>query len=66
MIISIGFRVNSKKVIEFRLWANDTLKQFIKTGYVLDKERLKNGTKQATLCYNWENSGRNNSNQSRS
>jgi len=43
-IISIGFKVNSKRAIEFRLWAINILKQYSVKGYVLDKERLKNGT----------------------
>ncbi len=43
-IISVGFKVNSKRAIEFRLWAINILKQYSIKGYVLDKERLKNGT----------------------
>ena len=43
-IISVGFKVNSKRAIEFRLWAINILKQYSVKGYVLDKERLKNGT----------------------
>lgn len=43
-ITSVGFKVNSKKAIEFRLWAINILKQYSVKGYVLDKERLKNGT----------------------
>ncbi len=43
-IISVGFKVNSKRAIEFRLWAINVLKQYSVKGYVLDKERLKNGT----------------------
>lgn len=43
-IISIGFKVNSKRAIEFRLWAINILKQYSVKGYVLDKEKLKNGT----------------------
>ena len=39
-----GFKVNSKRAIEFRLWAINVLKQYSVQGYVLDKERLKNGT----------------------
>ena len=44
VIISVGFKVNSKRAIEFRLWAINILKQYSIKGYVLDKERLKNGT----------------------
>lgn len=43
-IISVGYRVNSKRATEFRIWATNVLKQFAIKGYVLDKERLKNGT----------------------
>ena len=43
-IIAVGFKVNSKRAVEFRLWAINILKQFSVRGYVLDKERLKNGT----------------------
>ena len=45
IIIAVGFKVNSKRAIDFRLWAINVLKQYsIKGYYVLDKERLKNGT----------------------
>lgn len=44
VIIAVGFKVNSKRAIEFRLWAINILKQYSVKGYVLDKERLKNGT----------------------
>ncbi|MBR2841019.1 MAG: virulence RhuM family protein [Bacilli bacterium] len=43
-IIAVGFKVNSKRAIEFRLWAINVLKQYSIKGYILDKERLKNGT----------------------
>ena len=43
-IIAVGFKVNSERAIDFRLWAINILKQFSIKGYVLDKERLKNGT----------------------
>jgi hypothetical protein len=42
-IIGVGFRVNSKRAIEFRQWATIILRDFAVRGYVLDKERLKNG-----------------------
>ena len=44
IIIAVGFKVNSKRAIDFRLWAINILKQYSVKGYVLDKERLKNGT----------------------
>lgn len=43
-IISVGFRVNSERAVAFRQWAISVLKDFSIRGYVLDKERLKNGT----------------------
>ena len=44
VIIAVGFKVNSERAIDFRLWAVNILKQYSVKGYVLDKERLKNGT----------------------
>ncbi len=43
-IIAVGFRVNSQKATQFRQWAMGVLKDFAIRGYVLDKERLKNGS----------------------
>lgn len=42
-IISVGYRVNSAKATQFRVWATKTLKEFITKGFVLDDERLKQG-----------------------
>ena len=42
-IISVGYRVNSGKATQFRIWATKTLKEFITKGFVLDDERLKQG-----------------------
>jgi len=42
-IIAVGFRVNSARAIQFRKWAIGILRDFAIRGYVLDKERLKNG-----------------------
>ncbi|BDU77980.1 virulence RhuM family protein [Mesoterricola sediminis] len=42
-IIAVGFRVNSERALQFRQWARDVLRKFAIRGYVLDKERLKNG-----------------------
>ena len=42
MIIAIGFRVRSSVGTQFRRWANDTLKEYIVKGFVLDSQRLKN------------------------
>ena len=41
-IIAVGYRVNSKKATQFRIWATDVLKEYITKGFVIDKERLKN------------------------
>jgi hypothetical protein len=42
-IIAVGFRVNSVRASQFRQWAIGVLRDFAIRGYVLDKERLKNG-----------------------
>lgn len=42
-IISVGYRVNSTRATQFRQWATGVLRDFAIRGYVLDKERLKNG-----------------------
>lgn len=42
-IISVGYRINSKRATQFRIWATKVLKQFAIKGYVLDKKRLENG-----------------------
>ncbi len=44
-IIAVGYRVNSKEATDFRIWATNTLKEFIKKGFVLNDEFLKNGPK---------------------
>ncbi len=43
-IIAVGFRVNSARAIQFRQWATGVLRDYAIRGYVLDKERLKNGS----------------------
>ena len=45
MIISIGFRVNSKKAIKFRTWANKLIKDYIVKGFNLNDDRFINGNK---------------------
>ena len=42
-IISVGYRVNSSKATQFRIWATQTLKEFIIKGFALDDTRLKQG-----------------------
>ena len=44
-IIAVGYRVNSKEATAFRIWATNTLKEYIKKRYVLNTELLKNGPK---------------------
>ncbi len=42
-IIAVGYRVNSKRATQFRIWATRTLREFVIKGFVLDADRLKNG-----------------------
>jgi hypothetical protein len=42
-IIAVGYRVNSYEATQFRIWATQTLKEFIIKGFVMDDDRLKNG-----------------------
>lgn len=42
-IIAVGYRVNSYEATQFRIWATQTLKEYIIKGFVLDDERLKQG-----------------------
>ena len=42
-IIALGYRVNSYEATQFRIWATQTLKEFVIKGFVLDDERLKQG-----------------------
>ena len=41
-IIAVGYRVNSKRATQFRIWVTQVLKEFIIKGYMMDVERLKN------------------------
>ena len=41
-IIAVGYRINSKKATEFRIWATKVLKEYMIKGFSLDDERLKN------------------------
>ena len=41
-IIAVGYRINSKKATEFRIWATNILKEYMIKGFVLDDDRLKN------------------------
>ena len=40
-IIAVGYRVNSKKATEFRIWATERLKEYMIKGFTMDDERLK-------------------------
>ncbi len=44
-IISVGYRVNSTKATQFRIWATNTLKEYILKGFALDDDRLKESKK---------------------
>lgn len=44
VIISVGYRVNSTKATQFRIWATNILKEFIVKGFAMDDDRLKQGT----------------------
>ena len=43
-IIAVGYRVNSLKATKFRQWATKVLSEYIKKGFAIDDERLKQGT----------------------
>ena len=42
-ILSVGYRVNSTKATQFRIWATKVLREYIIKGFAMDDERLKNG-----------------------
>lgn len=43
-IIAVGYRINTKRATAFRQWATNILRDYAIRGYVIDKERMKNGT----------------------
>lgn len=43
-VISVGYRVNSDRAIQFRRWVTQIIKEFSKKGYIIDKRRMENGT----------------------
>lgn len=43
MVIAVGYRVNSKRATQFRIWATKTLREYLVKGYLLDDNRFKNG-----------------------
>ena len=44
-IISVGYRINSKKATQFRIWATKVLKEYMTKGFVLNDERFIRGNK---------------------
>ena len=42
-IISVGYRINSRRATQFRIWATSILREYMTKGFVLDDERLKQG-----------------------
>ncbi len=51
MIISIGFRVNSKKAIKFRTWASKIIKDYMVQGFALNDDRFMKASKKAETEY---------------
>lgn len=43
-VISVGYRVNSVRATQFRQWATNILRDFAQKGYVIDRQRMENGT----------------------
>ena len=43
VVLAVGYRVNTAQATQFRIWATNTLKEFIIKGFVMDDERLKQG-----------------------
>lgn len=43
-IIAVGYRINSRRATAFRKWATNVLRDYTIRGYIIDKERMKNGT----------------------
>ncbi len=42
MILAVGFRVRSKRGVQFRIWANEHLRKYLQKGFLIDNARLKN------------------------
>lgn len=51
MIITVGFKVNNERAVQFRKWANGIVKDYTIKGWVMDDERLKNGGSVLTVEY---------------
>ena len=52
-IISVGYRVNSAQATQFRIWATQTLREFVIKGFVLDDERLKLNKRFNPWLFRW-------------
>ena len=50
-IIAVGYRINSKKATEFRIWATKILKEYITKGFALNDERFIRGNKYDSKCF---------------
>jgi len=50
-VIAVGYRVNSRRATQFRVWATQVLREFIIKGFALDDERLKQGKKLFNIDY---------------
>src|ERR1700748_3747578 len=46
VVISVGYRVNSKRGTQFRIWANKVLKEYLVKGYAINEQKLKQQTEQ--------------------
>lgn len=55
MILSVGYRVNSKSATQFRIWANKILKEYLIKGYSINEKRLKDQSKQLASLKNTVN-----------
>ena len=51
IIISVGFKINNERAVQFRKWANNIVKNYTIKGWVIDNERLKNGGSVLTTKY---------------
>ena len=57
MIISVGYRVKSKRGVEFRRWANNVLKQYIMQGYAVNQKRLNDLGSVVRKAQDWQTAG---------
>lgn len=54
LVISVGYRINSLRGTQFRIWATQKLRDYIIKGFVMDDERLSEGHVQKTYFQEWE------------